>query len=245
MSEHKALRGVEIKDAEQGEIKAVFATLGVIDKDNDVTVKGAFDDGAPVRISAYGHASWGQALPVGKGVIRVIDDEAILEGKFFMETQHGRDTFKTVKEMGDLQEFSYGFDVVKSEPGTFEEKDVRFLQKMKVHEVSPVMLGAGVGTRTLAVKNHTTFSDQADTVLGDVLELVNRAKAFGSQSTEQERKEGRTLSLANRDRLAALLQALGEAGTSLTELLDHTDPNKSRKLLEREFMRFERAKANI
>ena len=55
--------------------------------------------------------------------------------------------------MGDLQEWSYGFDIVKAKSGQFEERDVRFLEKLLVHEVSPVLLGAGIGTRTLSAKS--------------------------------------------------------------------------------------------
>lgn len=257
MSETKALTGVSIKDAAAGTVQAVFATLGVIDSDGDVTEKGAFEDGAAVRISAYGHTSWAGALPVGKGVIREAGEEAILDGQFFLNTQHGRDTFETVKGLEELGEWSYGYDIVDAAPGQFDGKDVQFLRKLKVHEVSPVLLGAGVGTRTLEVKNKFTlegsevarqvamrlagqlrFSDQATQVLGDLEALVNRAKAFGSQSEDEARKEGRVLSAANRERLTQLLTALGEAGVSIEELLAETDPNKGADEARREVVRY-------
>lgn len=152
MSETKALTGVQINDAEQGIVKAVFATFDVIDADGDVTRPGAFTDGQPVRISAYGHASWSTALPVGKGIIRTSDSEAVLDGRFFLDTQAGRDTFTTIKELGELQQWSYGFDTIEASTGQWDGKDVQFLEKLDVHEVSPVLLGAGVNTRTLAVK---------------------------------------------------------------------------------------------
>lgn len=148
----KALGRVEIKDADQGLVTAVFATLGVVDSDGDVTVDGAFEDGAQVRISAYGHTSWGGALPVGKGAIRVVGKEAILDGQFFMDTTAGRDTFTVVKELGPMQEWSYGYDAAEFSFGEQDGQRVRFLQKQKVYEVSPVLLGAGIGTRTLAAK---------------------------------------------------------------------------------------------
>ena len=228
MSEHKALTSVEIKDAEAGTVQAVFATLGVIDSDGDVTVKGAFENEAPVRISAYGHTSWGGALPVGKGFIKEVGDEAILDSQLFLNTAAGREHFETIKEMGPLMEWSYGYDVVEADTGEFEGQKVRYLKKLKVHEVSPVLLGAGVGTRTLAVKSDLPFSEQADSVLGDVRALIDRAKTFGSQSTD-ERKEGRVLSAANRERLAALAESLGEAGVSLSDFLAATDPDKDEK----------------
>jgi hypothetical protein len=150
--ETKALRGVEIKDATKGLVEVVFATLDVVDKDRDVTRKGAFVDGAPVRISAYNHSSWEGALPVGKGSLRVAGNEVILDGQFFMKTTAGRETFETVKAMEELQEWSYGFHVTDSEPGEVDGKSVRVIKGVDVHEVSPVLLGAGIGTRTLAVK---------------------------------------------------------------------------------------------
>jgi HK97 family phage prohead protease len=262
MSEHtKALTGVEIKDAAKGTVEAVFATLDVVDHDGDITLKGAFQDGAPVRISAYGHKTWDGALPVGRGTIRAGDTDAVLEGKFFLNSQPGRDTFETVKEMADLQEWSYGFDIVESEDGDHEGQKVRYLKKLKVHEVSPVLLGAGVGTRTLAVKDAqaftqtlltnmglgldagvTPFSKQAEYILGDVGLLLARAKAFGSHGTETERKEGRALSTANRERLQAIHASLAEMGTTLEEFLAETDPAKTqidalRELARHEFLR--------
>jgi len=156
MQQRKALSRVEIKDADKGQIEAVFATLDVIDKDGDVTLKGAFTDGAPVAISAYGHTSWKGQLPVGKGRIRETKSEAILEGQFLMNTTHGRDTFETVKALADDdgpgQEWSYSLRDVVSERGTFKGEQVRFLKSINVHEVSPVLVGAGVDTRVLAVK---------------------------------------------------------------------------------------------
>src|SRR3546814_18893714 len=85
----KTLARVEIKDEAKGEVTAVFATLGIRDHDGDFTREGAFTDGAPVRISAYGHKSWQGQLPVGKGVIRVKGKRATLDGQFFMNTPPG------------------------------------------------------------------------------------------------------------------------------------------------------------
>lgn len=157
----KTLRGVEIKDESKGEVTAVFATLGVRDHDGDFTRDGAFIDGAPVRISAYGHKSWDGLLPVGKGVIRVKGKRAILEGQFFMNTTHGRDTFETVKELSEagLQEWSYGFDINEYSFGEEKGEQVRYLDRVTVHEVSPVLLGAGIGTRTLSAKGREPGAD--------------------------------------------------------------------------------------
>jgi hypothetical protein len=150
----KRLSRVEVKDAAKGTVSAVFSTLNVIDKDGDVTVPGAFKDGADVVISAYGHQSWEGKLPVGTGRIKTTNAEAILDGQFFMDTQHGADTFRTVKALAEkgLGDWSYGFTIKDSEAGEFDGRKVRVLKALDVTEVSPVLVGAGVNTRTLEVK---------------------------------------------------------------------------------------------
>lgn len=151
MKQTKAFRGLKITDAAEGKVKAVFATLNVKDSDGDVTLAGAFTK-EEVRISAYNHQSWKAALPVGKGVIFEDGEDVVFEGEFFLDTTAGKETFAVVKRMGDLQEWSYGYDPLDSERGTKDGEAVRFLKSLKVHEVSPVILGAGVNTRTLVAK---------------------------------------------------------------------------------------------
>lgn len=148
--EHKGLQ-LKLQD-EAGAVRAVFATLNVVDKDGDITIPGAFESGAEVIISAYGHQSWGGSLPVGKGVINEVGNEAVFEGRFFLNTTHGRDTYETLKGLGPRQEWSYGYNVLDSEQQTIDGKAVRVLKKLRVVEVSPVLVGAGINTRTLAVK---------------------------------------------------------------------------------------------
>lgn len=192
----KALGRVQVKDADQGLVTAVFSSFNVIDADFDVTLPGAFDDGAEWMISAYGHKSWDGALPVGKGVVHASDTEATLEGQFFLNTVNGRETFEVVKEMGDLQEWSYSCQADKYSYGEFDGKQVRFLEHIVPGgEVSPVIKGAGVGTRTLAVKSGLTFAGEAEAVLADLMNLTDRAadvmakrqskgKGLGADSSE-------------------------------------------------------------
>lgn len=176
--DRKSLSRVEIKDADRGEVAAVFSTFDAVDNDGDVTLKGAFTDGQPVAISAYGHTSWAGELPVGKGAIRELETEAVLEGRFFMDTSHGLDTFRTVKALSEdgLQEWSYSLDQVTAERGEFAGQQVRFLKKIGlVKEVSPVLMGAGIATRTLDVKGHK----QLQSALSVALRNVGRER-FGS-----------------------------------------------------------------
>lgn len=214
----KTLSGLKVVDEEKGAVEAVFATLGVIDHDGDVTLPGAFTDGAKVRISAYNHASWGDALPVGKGTIREDGNEAILSGQFFMDTTAGADTFKTVKQLEDLGEWSYGFDVVESEPGEMNGQSVQFLKTLLVHEVSPVILGAGLGTRTLAAKARgMKLTDHAEAVLTDLKGLVDRCEEVKALRTEQGKKLGADSSALLAD-VAGQMKRLEEVLTTEPEV---------------------------
>lgn len=142
---------MEVKEeGAPGSFRAVFATLNVIDSDREVTTPGAFQEGQAVRIAYWGHR-WGD-LPVGRGVIHANETEAWVDGQFFMNTTAGRETYETVKGLGELQEWSYGFDVDRSRQGEFAGQTVTFLDGLTVYEVSPVMLGAGVDTRTVEIK---------------------------------------------------------------------------------------------
>lgn len=162
---------IELKeDGDPGSFRAVFATFNVIDHDGDVTLPGAFTEGQKVRIAYWGHR-W-RDLPVGKGAIHQDEEKAWVDGQFFLDTAGGEETYKTVKNLGDLQEWSYGFDVEESRMGTFladmQERDVQFLEKLTVYEVSPVMLGAGIGTGTETIKEQSDAGDgDSDNAEGD------------------------------------------------------------------------------
>lgn len=149
--QHKMFAGAEIKAA-QGLAVAVFSRFNVKDKDGDVTLSGAIRDGAETVIGAYQHTSWKGALPVGRGRIRTTRTEARVEAQFFMDTASGRDTFAVVRELAELGEWSYGYDVLEASKGRFEGENVQFLKRLHVSEVSPVLVGAGVATMTESAK---------------------------------------------------------------------------------------------
>lgn len=172
--ERKSLPGgLEIKDADKGIVTAVFSTMNVRDLDGDYTREGAFTDGAKVAISAYGHKSWDGALPVGTGVVKIKGKKAVLEGQFFMNTAHGKDTFETVKALAEegLGEWSYGFDIDQHSYGKEKDQPVRYLDQVTVHEVSPVLRGAGIQTRTLGTKSRQddAVDDQPSVKAGSVI----------------------------------------------------------------------------
>lgn len=193
----KSLARFEVKDETKGEVEAVFATLNVKDHDDDVTKPGAFENGAEVVISAYNHKSWEGALPVGKGVIQEVGNEVVMKGRFFLNTTAGRDTFEVVKELGARQEWSYGFNVLDSEPGEHEGKSVRILKRMAVHEVSPVLRGAGVGTTTRYAKS---LKDEVAEAVDAVKSAIDSAERVVALRAEK----GKSLSNVNSESLDGL-----------------------------------------
>lgn len=204
-----------------GSVKAVFATLGVIDHDGDIILPGAVENGAKVRISAYGHASWNGVLPVGKGTIAEIGNELVFDGAFFLDMASGSETYKAVKNLGDLGEWSFGFDVAEKDMITDEAtgREVRRLKKLKIYEVSPVLLGAGLGTRTTAIKSLGTegipYQEHAETLLEDVSDFVKRSQSIADLRQEKGKDPA---SEKNRDGLKALASKLTEAAGELTRL---------------------------
>ncbi|WP_185124040.1 HK97 family phage prohead protease [Streptomyces sp. TLI_185] len=132
-------------------VVAVFATLGVKDHDGDVILPGAFENGALVRMSAWNHQIWSGTLPIGKGRIYEVGEEAVFRGEFF-KTQAAQDMRETLKGLGSLAEFSFGYDVLDSEQGEFQGERVRYLKSLKTHEISPVLLGAGINTHLVDIK---------------------------------------------------------------------------------------------
>jgi hypothetical protein len=149
--------------AEAGTVRAVVARVGITDKEGDLFLAGAFGEQV-VRVSSFGHRSWpsrGGEPPVGRGTIREQGDSVLADMKFFVGTTAGREHFELVRELGDLQEWSYGFlpsDAVSREPTAAERAAgaVRAISAVRVIEVSPVLIGASVGTRTLSAKSDPT-----------------------------------------------------------------------------------------
>lgn len=225
--ERKGFAAAEFKLDEQGAIQLAFSQLGVIDRDGDVTLPGAIPT-KDVPMSAYGHTSWEGALPTGKGSIREEGGWGIFTGQFLMETDQGRNAYHTVKAMGPLQEWSYGYNPVDYSYGEQDGKNVRLLKRLDVFEVSPVLVGAGIGTHTRSLKTAldpgAVLADSVARFLGDQKALHEQ---FGSMA-ELRAKEGRTLSAANRDRLAALMDAMAAAMADLEQLLAETEPPKAR-----------------
>ena len=197
------------EDDDTGQIMAQFAVFNEEDSDGDVTLPGAFGK-QDVLMSPWGHAAWmggGSNLPVGKGSISEKGDKAIFEGQIFLDTESGRDHHTVLKQTQGQQEWSYGFQVLEASFGDHDGHEVRFLKKLKVMEVSPVMKGAGSDTRTLVVKGRRKLSSQGEELLMEIEDYSLRLKSLAAMRGQ----DGRSISEAN-------LATLQEVRTSLRGL---------------------------
>lgn len=157
MDETKQTKPIEIKRlSEAGTGLARIATMSAVDSDGDTYAPGAFGgaEGQTVKVLA---AHDQLSVPLGKGRIFERGEEALAEFKLNLETRSGREWHSALKFDLDnppaTQEWSFGFRVLDSAEETRDGEDVRVLKKLDVFEISPVVLGAGVNTATLAAKD--------------------------------------------------------------------------------------------
>ena len=164
---------IELKD-DSGKVEAVFSVFNEIDSDGDVvlpnSIKSGYGENGVAMVWAH---DWKK--PIGRGEIVSDGDKATFKGQFIMDTQEGRDAYATVKAMGDLQQWSFGYEVLDSENGSFQKdgksQNARYLKELKVWEVSPVLVGANQNTYTVDVKEKSdeksglTLADESDELL--------------------------------------------------------------------------------
>ena len=201
----------------------------------------------------WGH-DWKQII--GKGKISQDANQAVFEGEFNMNTTAGKEAYETVKAMGDIQQWSFGFEVNDSERGLFtkdggEEIEVRYLKDVKVWEVSPVLVGANQNTHTLAVKEKDPedneeeydemdtefeevkeiglrFTEEVDNLLIKMVALLKRAKEL----TALRLGKDKTLSATSTEALESLKEALEDMHQDIDTML--TVGSDSAEVMENE-----------
>lgn len=166
-----------IKQAgEDGSFEAVIATLGVVDRDGDIVEPGAFGDATVHVLPAHDSGS----VPLGKAQIVERGNLAIAVGQFNMEipkAQHWSSSLRfDLKNPPSIQEWSWGFRIEEASSDTIDGEPVRHLIDVDTFEVSPVLRGASVGTRTLSAKSDDgeplPLIEQIKLVTGEVSTLI-------------------------------------------------------------------------
>ena len=223
--QHKTVNLITTDEVE-GKVQAVFSNFNEVDSDGDVVLPNSIKSGYGERGVAMVWAhDWKDVI--GRGEIKQDDHRAVFEGQFIMDTDRGRDAFNTVKAMGDLQQLSFGYEVVDSENGMFKkdnntEIEVRFLKDVKVWEVSPVLVGANQNTYTMSVKGDEheeqkgkRFNEEVAEVLNTLTSLVKRAKEL----TALRLSKDKTLSEEATTLITDLQDALQNAHQDIDTLL--------------------------
>ena len=181
---------LELKEDTEGKVSAVFSVFNSLDSDGDIvlpgSIKSGFKSGSVPMVWAH---KWD--MPIGKGSIDSDGDKATFNGEFFMDTESGKEAYKIVKNMADMQQWSFGYRVNDAERGKIgegdEEKDARFLKDLTVFEVSPVLVGANQDTYTMAIKSNEELlkeivgTDEEKAVLG--------SSSFGKEPVSETLQE--------------------------------------------------------
>lgn len=229
--EIKSLTVKEMDEAGHG--LARIATLSAIDHDGDTYVKGAFawKEGGHQWVPIL-PAHDRKAMPLGKARLFEDGDAANAELHLNLKSEAGREWHATLKfdlEKGQpVQEWSYGFDVLDKADESRNGQPVRVLKRLDVHEVSPVVRGAGIGTGTLSLKSHGSLAGQLDQLIAAIDDAV--ARAGGVKALRQA--DGRPLSKARIEQLAALKQRLDDLLADGSTA--HTDGDEAKALAELE-----------
>lgn len=150
-----------IKAVGEGTATLKIASFGEVDKDGDVTEPGYFGVQHVQMVPTH---DWNHVW-IGKGKIYEKADGAYCDVKFNLKIRAAKDWYEAIKfdyeNPPSLAEYSYGFEVLPggSKSGQHQGRQVRYLTPRedgtpgaKVFEVSPVLQGAGTGTRTAGVK---------------------------------------------------------------------------------------------
>ncbi len=182
---------IELKeDGDTRYIEAVFSLFDTIDSDNDVTKANSLRSGyTGNKVPLVWNHDWSKVI--GRGIIETDNQKAVFKG-YFLNTEAGKEAYETVKAMQDMQQFSYGFQVLKSSKGTHidskgEEIPVRVLEDVKVWEVSPVLVGAQQNSFVQALKSGLQTYDDVDTEFEEVKQEDEESK-YGKCTYEKDGK---------------------------------------------------------
>ena len=126
----------------------VVATMGVKDKDDDILEPGSVGM-QRCLLGNWGHTISRGSTPIGKAGLHEEGDKLIAEVEFNPSIQSALEAYESIKFAPELTEVSFGLI---PEEWSFDSSYNRVIKKMKVFEVSPVVMGAGVATGVMSVK---------------------------------------------------------------------------------------------
>jgi len=199
---------------EAGTGRARIATLSAVDHDGDTYLPGAFSwkDGGHQWCSIL-PAHDRRATPLGKARVYEEGDAAIADLHFNLAIPEAKSWHSAIMfdlaQGASVQEYSYGFDLQDFDYQVRGDDRVRLFKRVDVHEVSPVLKGAGIGTGTLAMKNARLKDDHFTLLIGGLGELAKQLPA-----------DPTTLSATGLKQLEEIERAIGTALAPLRETVE-------------------------
>lgn len=222
-----------VKASDEGVVEAYVSVFGNKDSYNEVVQYGAFAESIKQKLPKV---VWQHDITRPIGItLEATEVEAgskelpaeikefgglRVKGKLNLNTDDGRNAYEHIK-FGSIDEYSFGYEVLESKN---QDDGTVALTKVRMHEWSPVTIGANPATLTASVKSYNDKCDTLDQLLADV---VGHTK----NKHEMRKKEGRTLSSANRERIRSIADALKIAGNELMELHKATEPKPKQRLI--------------
>lgn len=220
---------------DEGIIEAVVSVFGNIDSYGEIVMPGSFtkslgeglptgvlshdwDNPVAITLEAEELAAGDNRLPEKSrehGGLRIV-------GQFFQDIPSSWEAYLKIKR-GLFREFSIGYQVLEDA----WNNGVRELHAIKLHEWSPVLVGANPATSLLAVKSGS-FDNRVELLGSEVRAIVEATKARVDMRT----KAGRVLSARNETALMSLAEALGEARTELLRIVNEAAPASPKGLKE-------------
>ncbi len=159
-TERKTVGAVIKQAGEGGTFEAAIATFGVVDKDGDIVVAGAFGGQTASVLPAHDQ----QSVPLGKTTIEERGNLAIAKGRFNLNIPVAAEWHSSLKfdlaHPPSIQEWSWGFKPIKVSFEEINGNQVRLLEEIDLREVSPVLRGASIGTGTLSVKSEAAHKTE-------------------------------------------------------------------------------------
>jgi hypothetical protein len=170
-------------------------------------------------------------MPLGKARIFEQGDQIVADVQF-NPTPDGQAWYLAIKwdfeNPPPIQQYSWGYDATRSRPGEFKGQRVRFLDALKIHEVSPVVVGASIGTATASVKQFGLSPGELE-VLHAAQRVVDayEREQDGLRAQVHRIAEGLKTTL----RVATWCKDLGDAwDTRLTPINESLVPALSRRI---------------
>ena len=170
---YKSFSAAETKvlgDPDQGLVEAIFSATGVVDRQGDRIVPGAFTRALSAKASVpvvYAHAwqdisqvlgrttSWTELMPGSPGLPDALRSQGYGGVKatiqFEMGVPSGRAAFTHLKN-GNLGQYSFAFDI--DNDGEKFEGNVREIKSIReIYEVTVALIGANQLTTTMVAKS--------------------------------------------------------------------------------------------